>query len=148
LTRNPTNASPDTTGTRELEIAVIQPAARRCEEHWDLRRVEGLVRDAVREHHRDIVVLPVARNTPNVCHADRRRLPVPVPVPVDGAPCRLLKPMARELGCCVSGGDVSLRGAQPRHRYMVAEPVGTTYLHDTDDPSVWEYCSRFPSVAA
>ena len=144
MTRNPTNASPDTTGTRELEIAVIQPAARRCEEHWNLRRVQGLVRDAVREHHPDIVVLPEAYNTSNVCHADRRRLPVAI----DGAPCRLLKQMARELGGCVSGGDVSLRGAQPRHSCVVAEPVGTTYLHDTDDPSVWEYCSQFPAVAA
>lgn len=130
------NTSADTAGTRRLKIAVVQPALRLAEQEWNLRRVEALVRDAVREHAPDVVVLPEAYNTPNVYHPVLRR----TPVPIDGAPYQLLKQMAREHGCWVGGGYVSLRGRWPRHSYVIAEPDGTTYIHDKDEPSMWEYC--------
>jgi len=135
MTQISASTSADTAGTRQLKIAVIQPALRRCEEDWNLQRIEALVRIAVREHHPDIVVLPEAYNMPNVYHCDLRR----TPVPIDGAPYQLLKRMAREHGCWVSGGYVSLRGTIPRQSYVIAEPDGTTYIHDKDEPSVWEY---------
>lgn len=136
MTRIPADTPSGTAGTRDLKIAVVQPALRLAEEDWNLRRVEALVRDAVREHNPAIVVLPEAYNTPNVYHSCLRR----TPVPIDGAPYQLLKRMAREHGCWVSGGYVAMRGSQPRHSYVIAEPDGTTYIHDKDEPSMWEYC--------
>jgi predicted amidohydrolase len=140
MTQSSSRTSTYSAGTCQLRIAVVQPALRRCEEDWNLRRVQALVRDAVREHHPDIVVLPEAYNMPNVYHPDLRR----TPVPIDGAPYQLLKRMAREHGCWVTGGYVSLRGDRPRQSYVFAEPDGTTYIHDKDEPSVWEYCYYTP----
>ena len=134
------STSADTVGTRQLKIAVVQPALRLGEQEWNLRRVEALVRDAVREHHPDVVVLPEAYNTPNVYHPVLRR----TPVPIDGAPYQLLKKMAHEHGCWIGGGYVSLRGTRPRGSYVIAEPDGTTYIHDKDEPSMWEYCYYTP----
>lgn len=82
MTRIPADTHSDTAGTRDLKIAVVQPALRLAEEDWNLRRIEALVRDAVREHNPAIVVLPEAYNTPNVYHSCLRR----TPVPIDGAP--------------------------------------------------------------
>jgi predicted amidohydrolase len=130
------DTAPAATPSRELKVAVIQPALRLAEQEWNLRHVESLVRDAVREHNPAIVVLPEAYNTPNVYHPVLRT----TPVPIEGAPYQLLKQMAREHGCWISGGYVALRGKTPRHSYVIAEPDGTTYIHDKDEPSVWEYC--------
>ncbi|MEB3371372.1 carbon-nitrogen hydrolase family protein [Saccharopolyspora mangrovi] len=140
MTQNPQNTFAAPAGTRRLKIAVVQPALRLAEQDWNLRRVESLVRDAVREHHPDVVVLPEAYNTPNVYHPVLRQ----TPVPIDGAPYQLLKKMAREHGCWVGGGYVSLRGTRPRGSYVIAEPDGTTYIHDKDEPSMWEYCYYTP----
>jgi hypothetical protein len=63
-----------------------------------------------------------------------------VACPVDGAPYQLLKRLAGELGCMIGGGYLCVRGRDTRHTYALAEPNGTTYLHDKDEPSVWEYC--------
>jgi predicted amidohydrolase len=126
----------DALGTRQLKIAVVQPALRLADEDGNLRRVEALVHDAVRENDPDIVVLPEAYNMPNIYHPVLRQ----TPVPIDGAPYQLLKKMAREHGCWVTGGYVSLRGRRPRHSYVMAEPDGSTYIHDKDEPSVWENC--------
>jgi predicted amidohydrolase len=115
MTRIPADTPSDTAGTRDLKIAVVQPALRLAEEDWNLRRVEALVRDAVRQHNPAIVVLPEAYNTPNVYHSCLRR----TPVSIDGAPYQLLKRMAREHGCWVSGGYVAMRGSQPRHSYVI-----------------------------
>jgi len=122
--------------TRSVKIAVIQPALRLADQDWNLRHIAGLVRDAVREHNPEVVVLPEAYNTPNVYHEVLRT----TPVPIDGEPYQQLKRMAAEHDCWVCGGFVSLRGAAPRHSYVMAEPDGTTYIHDKDEPSVWEYC--------
>lgn len=59
------DTAPTAMPSRELKVAVIQPALRLAEQEWNLRHVEGLVRDAVREHSPAIVVLPEAYNTPN-----------------------------------------------------------------------------------
>src|SRR3954463_9684838 len=104
MTEIPADTPADSAGTRHLKIAVVQPALRLAEEEWNLRRVEALVRDAVREHNPAIVVLPEAYNTPNIYHPCLRR----TPVAIDGAPYQLLKRMAREHGCWVTGGYVAM----------------------------------------
>jgi len=122
--------------SRSLKVAVVQPALRLADQAWNLKHIDGLVRAAVREHGPDVVVLPEAYNTPNVYHKVLRT----TPVLINGEPYQHLKRMAREHDCWVTGGFVSLRGKVPRHSYVLAEPDGTTYIHDKDEPSVWEYC--------
>ena len=120
---------------RTIRVAAIQPALRRGDVEWNLRRCEDLVREAAREHSPDVVILPEAFTSPNVYHPDLRS----VAVPVDGAPYQMLRGLARELGCSVGGGYLAKRGADTRNTYVLADPDGTTNLHDKDEPSVWEY---------
>jgi predicted amidohydrolase len=129
--------SPDSNGRdRSVRVVAVQPALRMGEVDWNLAHCEGLVREAARSHNPDVIVLPEAFSSPNVYHPTIRA----VPCPVDGPPYQLLRRLARELGCVVGGGYLSVRGRDARHTYVLAEPDGTTYLHDKDEPSVWEYC--------
>jgi predicted amidohydrolase len=119
-----------------VKIAAIQPQLRVGEVEWNLRRCEELVRKAVAETGPDLVVLPEAVTSPNVYHPSLKA----APGPIDGPAYQLFLGLARELGCAVGAGYHSIRGADARHTYVLAEPDGSTHLHDKDQPSVWENC--------
>jgi predicted amidohydrolase len=121
-------------GTRTFRIAVVQPHLAVGAVDQNLRHCEELVRAAHAEHHPDVVLLPEAMTSPNMFAAAMRS----VPRPIDGGPYQLLTGLARELGCTVGGGFLSIRGPHARHTYVLAEPTGATYLHDKDEPSMWE----------
>jgi predicted amidohydrolase len=121
--------------SRTVKIAAVQPALRVGEVDWNLKRCEELVRAAAREHSPEVIILPEAFNGPNVYDKKLRN----VAAPVDGAPYQMLKNLARELGCTVGGGFLAKRGTDTRNTYVLADPDGTTNLHDKDEPSVWEY---------
>lgn len=127
---------------RTVRVAAIQPALRRGEVDWNLRRCEDLVRQAAREHSPDVIVLPEAFTSPNVFHPDLRN----VAFPVDGVPYQMLRNLARELGCSVGGGYLAKRGSDTRNTFVLADPDGTTNLHDKDEPSVWEYAFYTPGT--
>src|SRR4051794_4799402 len=100
----------------------------------NLRHIEDIVGQAVREHGPDMVFLPEASAMPNVYHRAMRS----VARPLDGAPFQLYKRLAREHGCLVGGGFIAIRGSDTRNTYCLAEPDGTVHLHDKDQPSMWE----------
>lgn len=120
--------------TRRLRIAVIQAHLAVGAVELNLRHCEGLVRSAHAEHKPDVILLPEAMTSPNVFSPALRS----VPRPIDGAPYQMVAGLARELGCTVGGGFLSIRGQHARHTYVLAEPTGATYLHDKDEPSLWE----------
>jgi predicted amidohydrolase len=119
---------------RTIRVAAIQPLLRVGEMEWNMARCEDLVRRAAKEHSPDVIILPEGFTSPNVFDPACRA----VPVPVDGPPYQLLRRLAQELGCVVGGGYLSVRGENAKHTYVLAEPDGTTNLHDKDEPSVWE----------
>jgi predicted amidohydrolase len=119
---------------RKLRVAVVQAQLAVGAVELNLRHCEALVRSAHAEHHPDLILLPEAMTSPNVFSPSLRS----VPRPVAGAPYRMIVDLARELGCTVGGGFLSIRGHHARHTYVLAEPTGTTYLHDKDEPSLWE----------
>ncbi len=121
--------------TRTVKVAAVQPALRVGEVEWNMQRCADLVRAAAREHQPDVVILPEAFTSPNMYDKRLRS----VARPVDGAPYQLLRDLARELGCSVGGGFLAKRGSTTRNTYVLADPDGTTNLHDKDEPSVWEY---------
>ena len=47
-------------------IAVVQPALALGEVERNLKRIDELIRDAHREHHADVIVVPEACTSPNV----------------------------------------------------------------------------------
>jgi predicted amidohydrolase len=115
-------------------IAVVQPALGLGEVDRNLARVEDLIRDAHREHHPEIIVVPEGFTTPNVF----AKVLKTTPRPVDGAPFQLLTRLSRELDCMVAGGFIAVRGAHTYGTYVLAEPGGAAHLHDKDIPTAWE----------
>ena len=127
--------STSTSAGRTVRIAAVQPALRLAELDWNMKRCEDLVRAAAQEHNPDVVILPEAFTCPNVYDKRLRGMAQPV----DGPAYQMLKNLARELGCSVGGGFLAKRGGDTRNTYVLADPDGTTNLHDKDEPSVWEY---------
>jgi predicted amidohydrolase len=119
---------------RTVKIAAIQPALRLGEVEENLVRLEGLIRDAVREHAPAIVTVPEAASSPNVYAKVLRG----VARPVDGAPMQLYRRLARELDVVVGGGFLARRGRDVYGTYVLVEPDGRTHLHDKDIPTMWE----------
>lgn len=119
---------------KRLRIAVIQPRLMVGAVESNLRHCAALLREASELHAPDVILLPEAMTSPNMYQPSMRR----VPQPVDGAPYEMIRGLARELGCTVGGGFLSVRGRHARHTYVLAEADGTTHLHDKDEPSMWE----------
>lgn len=116
-------------------IAVVQPALELGAVEANLRRIEGLIRDAHRAHAPDVVLVPEAATSPNV-YAPAL---LDVPRPVDGPLLGLLRGLARDLGCVVGGGGLAVRGRHAYGTYVLAEPDGSAHLHDKDIPTAWEH---------
>jgi predicted amidohydrolase len=117
-----------------IRIAAVQPALRLGEVEDNLIRLEELIRDAVREHHPRVVIVPEASTSPNV-YAKRMR---GVVRQVSGAPMQMYRRLARELDVVVGGGFLAQRGRDAYGTYVLAEPDGRAHLHDKDIPTMWE----------
>lgn len=115
-------------------IAVVQPALELGAVERNMARIDDLVRDAHREHHADVVVVPEACTTPNVY----ARILLGAARPIDGQPFQLLTRLSRDLGCVVAGGFLAVRGRHAYGTYVLAEPDGAVHLHDKDIPTAWE----------
>ena len=118
-----------------VKVAAVQPALRLGEVEWNLGRVDGLIRDAHREHSPDVITVPEAMTSPNVYSPKIDG----VARPVDGQPFQLLTRLTRELDCVIGGGFIAARGGDAYGTYLLAEPDGSANLHDKDIPTVWEH---------
>ena len=105
---------------------------------WDLdanlRHIADVVGLAVREHDPDMVFLPEVCATPNLSHRRMHDLVRPF----DGPALELYQRLAREHGCVVGGGALTIRGGDARNTYFTCEPGGAVHAHDKDQPSMWE----------
>lgn len=119
---------------KPIRVAAVQAQLELGAVEQNLVHIEGLIRDAHREHDPQVIVVPEAMTSPNV-YDDRMRAVVR---PVDGAPFRLLTQLARELDCVVTGGFLAKRGDDAYGTYVLAEPDGSAHLHDKDTPTAWE----------
>ncbi|QUR67810.1 carbon-nitrogen hydrolase family protein [Mycobacterium spongiae] len=120
--------------TATVTISAVQPALQLGAVEANLRRVEDLIRDAHREHHAEVIIVPEASTSPNVYSRTLRH----VARSVDGAPFELYTRLARELGCVIGGGFLARRGGDVYGTYVLAEPDGRVHLHDKDIPTMWE----------
>ena len=60
--------------------------------------------------------------------------------PLDGEPKRLLLSLAREHQGVVGGSFLAVRGDDTYNTFALAFPDGSLYLHDKDQPTMWENC--------
>ncbi len=115
-------------------VVAVQLAVRLGEVERNLDHIADIVGQAAREHHPDMIFLPEVSTTPNLAHRAMRGCARPV----DGEPLALYRRLAREHGCIVGAGALTIRGRDARNTYYVCEPDGSVHLHDKDQPSMWE----------
>ena len=115
-------------------VVAVQLAVKLGEIERNLEHIADIVAQAAREHSPDMIFLPEVSTTPNLAHRAMRGCAGPV----DGEPLALYRKLAREYGCIVGGGALTIRGHDARNTYFVCEPDGSAHLHDKDQPSMWE----------
>ena len=112
-----------------VQLAVTPGAVERNLEH-----IADIVGQAAREHQPDMIFLPEVACAPNLAH----ELMAGCVRPVDGGPLATYRALAREYGCLIGAGALTIRGHDARNTYYLCEPGGTVHLHDKDQPSMWE----------
>ena len=117
------------------KICAIQPQLKVGAVDDNLKRIEGLIRDAYRSEQPAIIVLPEAMTSPNV-YADENRH---VAQTLDGKAFHLLTKLAKELDISIAGSFLCQRGQHAYGTYTLVEPNGTMHLHDKDIPTAWEH---------
>ena len=115
-------------------VVAVQLAARPGEVERNLRHIADVVAQAVREHAPDMLFLPEVSCSPNLAHS----MMGGCVRPVDGGPLAAYRDLAREHGCLIGGGALTIRGRDARNTYYLCEPDGSVHLHDKDQPSMWE----------
>jgi len=115
-------------------VVAVQLAASPGEVERNLRHIADVVGQAAREHQPDMVFLPEVSCAPNLAHS----MMGSCVRPVDGGPLAAYLALAREHGCLIGGGALTIRGRHARNTYYLCEPDGSVHLHDKDQPSMWE----------
>jgi hypothetical protein len=122
------------TSRETRRVVAVQLEARPGEVERNLEHIADVVGAAAREHHPDMVFLPEVACAPNLAH----RLMAGCVRPVDGGPLATYRALAREYGCVIGAGALTIRGRDARNTYYLCEPGGAVHLHDKDQPSMWE----------
>jgi predicted amidohydrolase len=125
--------APAARAPRQVRIAVVQPGLRVGAVEENLIQLEDLVRDAVRAHRPELVILPESVSSPTV-HDQRLARAAR---PVDGSPLQLLRQLARELDVIIGGGFLAHRGHDAYSSYALAEPNGGVHLSNHDGSTFW-----------
>lgn len=60
--------------------------------------------------------------------------------PLDGKPMKMMQRLAVEGDAIIGGSYLAERGGQVFNTFVLAFPDGSTYLHDKDQPTMWENC--------
>ena len=81
-----------------------------------------------------MIFLPEVSTTPNLAHRAMRGCVRPS----TASRSALYRRLAREHGCVIGAGALTIRGRDARNTYFVCEPGGAVHLHDKDQPSMWE----------
>jgi predicted amidohydrolase len=123
-------------------VVAVQLEVKLGEVERNLAHIEDIVGQAAREHRPDMIFLPEVSTTPNLNH----RVMKDCVRPVDGAPLALYRRLAREHGCVIGAGALTIRGRDARNTYFVCEPDGAVHLHDKDQPTMWENATYGPGT--
>ena len=115
-------------------VAAVQLAVRPGHVERNLEHIADVVGQAAAEHHPDMIFLPEVSCSPNLAH----QVMAGCVRPVDGGPLAAYRALAREYGCVIGAGALTIRGRDARNTYYLCEPDGTVHLHDKDQPSMWE----------
>ena len=118
---------------RTIRVAAIQMEAELGEVERNLERSERLVGEAFAKGA-EWVVLPEMFTSAMAVHPkmlDAIR-------PADGEPLQFLIRLAREHTGVVGGSFLAFREGNAYNRFVLAFPDGRTFIHDKDEPTLWE----------
>lgn len=120
---------------KKLRVAAVQMKARLADPDHNLEIAERLARKAFRQGV-DWVILPEFFTTAVGFHPKM----LDAALPLEGRPMEMLKGLARENNGVVGGSYIALRGRHSYNTFVLAFPEGKTFLHDKDQPTMWENC--------
>ena len=121
--------------SQPLRVAAVQMQAVLGDVRTNLEKAERLVQEAFRQGA-TWVALPEFFTSAVAFHPDL----LDASRPLTGAPMRLLQRLAREHNGVVSGSFLAERGGHTYNTFVIALPDGRTFLHDKDQPTMWENC--------
>jgi predicted amidohydrolase len=120
---------------RIVRVAAIQMVAELGNMKKNLDQAKFLAKQAINQGAQ-LVVLPEFFTS---AVAFNRRL-LSCIQPLDGPAMELLKDVANEGQALVAGSYMASRGGHVYNTLVVATPDGKTFLHDKDQPTMWENC--------
>ncbi len=120
---------------KTLRVAAVQMKARLADPDQNLEIAERLAREAFRQGA-EWVILPEFFTTAVGFHPKM----LDAALPLEGRPMEMLKGLARENNGVVGGSYIALRGRHSYNTFVLAMPDGKTFLHDKDQPTMWENC--------
>lgn len=115
-------------------VVAVQLAVKVGDVASNLRHIEDIVGQAIREHSPDMVFLPESANHPNIHGRVMRH----VVEPIHGPTLATYRALAQKHDVIIGGGYLAIRGGDARGTYAVCEPDGGISFHDKDQPSMWE----------
>ena len=121
--------------SQPLRVAAVQMQAALGDVRTNLEKAERLIRDAFRQGA-TWVILPEFFTSAVAFHPDL----LDAARPLAGEPMRLLQRLAGEHAGVVGGSFLAERGGHTYNTFVVAFPDGRTFLHDKDQPTMWENC--------
>lgn len=123
-------------------VVAVQLAVKLGDVTNNLKHIEDIVTQAIREHSPDMVFLPESANAPNIHHPVMRK----VVEPLNGPTLATYRRLAREHGVTIGGGYLAVRSGDARGTYAICEPNGAVHFHDKDQPTMWENTYYSPGV--
>ncbi|WP_290623816.1 MULTISPECIES: carbon-nitrogen hydrolase family protein [unclassified Archaeoglobus] len=118
-----------------VRVAAVQMRAELGNVQENMKRAKNLARRAFKEGA-EIVILPEFFTSP-VAFSPKL---LDVPQPIDGEPAKLLKDLAAEHSGVVGGSFIAYRDGDAYNTFILAFPDGSVFLHDKDQPTMWENC--------
>jgi len=130
-----TTQNASSTDKNAVKVAAIQMEADVGNLEYNLQQAESLAREAIRLNAQWII-LPEFFSSAMAFNPKM----LDAICPLEGAPMQLLQHLSKEGDAVVGGSYLAARGGHVYNTFVLALPDGTTYLHDKDQPTMWENC--------
>ncbi len=118
-----------------MKVAAVQMTARLGEVEANMEAAGHLAKEAFGQGA-EMVILPEFFTTAMGYSKKMRG----TARPTDGGPFRLLMDLSKKHGGAVGGSFIAIDGGQRFNRFILAFEDGSYYVHDKDQPTMWENC--------
>lgn len=118
-----------------MKVAAVQMSARLADVDHNLERAGALLERAFGQGC-EMVILPEFFPSAVAFHPDMAG----VAMPLEGPALELMAGAARKHGGYVGGSFICSKGADNYNTWVLLSPDGSRWMHDKDQPTMWENC--------